>query len=346
MTNKKSETLNQKQKRNYKLEIVSYFVFRISLICFAFLISNFVLAGKISASEISLVVSPPRTDLEGKPGEILQQTIKVTNNTVETIYLKAFVSDFIVQDDLGTPIKVSVSASGRYLASPWFTLDQTELTLGPKETAQVVAVISVPADALPGGHYAGVFFESVPGKKASNTVSYATAQVGSLFGITTPGDIKYDALIKDFSTKSRLFEFGPVDFTAIIENQSDTHISTKGKITVENMIGQDVAEIVLDDVNVFPFTSRTLRGNWDRVWGLGRYMATLSVAYGPGLEVSRTIYFWILPYRLIAAVIVVILVLLALFIVIRRHLKHREDSRDEEIDELKRKIAEMENRVS
>lgn len=298
----------------------------------------------IRASEVSLVVSPPRTDLEGTPGQVLQQTIKVTNNTVDTLNLRVFVSDFIVQDDLGTPIKVSVSASGRYLASPWFTLDQTELTLGPKETAQIVAIITVPEDALAGGHYAGVFFETVSGKGSPSNVSYTTTQVGSLFGITVPGDIKYDALIKDFKSVLRLYEFGPVDFTAIIENQSDTHVTTNSKISVKNMIGQTVLELPLDEVNIFPFTSRTLTGTWDKVWGLGRYMATLSVAYGPGLETNRTIYFWILPYRLIAAVLVIILVMLALYVVIRRHLKHREDHRDEEIDELKRKIAEMENK--
>jgi hypothetical protein len=36
-------------------------------------------------------------------------------------------------------------------------------------------------------------------------------------------------------------------------------------------------------------------------------------------------------------------VLLALYVLIRRHLKSREDHRDDEIDALKRKIAEMEN---
>lgn len=302
--------------------------------------------GKISASEVSIVVSPPHTDIEGKPGETIQKIIKITNNSSTTLTLRATISDFIVQDDQGTPLKVSANASGRYLASPWFTLDQTELTLAPKEIAQVVAIIAVPSDALPGGHYAGVFFETVNAKGDPTTVSYTSAQVGSLFSLTLPGDLNYDALIKDFSTKSRLLEFGPVDFSAVIENQSDTHITTTSKITVNNMIGQKVLELPLDEVNIFPFTTRTLTGSWDKIWGLGRYMATLSVAYGPGLEANRTIYFWILPYRLIAAILVIILVMIALYVVIRRHIKHSDDHRDEEIDELKRKIAEMENRVS
>jgi len=298
----------------------------------------------VKANDVSLVVSPPRIDIEGKPGETIQRIVKVTNSSEQESILKAFAVDFIVQDDLGTPIKVTESASGRYLASPWFTLDLDELVIPPKSTAQLVVLIEVPKDAVPGGHYAGVFFENIPSRGSKQTVSYTSSQIGSLFGITVPGDIKYDALIKDFKVKSNVLEFGPIDFTAVIENQSDTHIRPNTKIVVHDMIGRKLVEIPLNELNIFPFTSRTLTGTWDTVWGLGRYTATLSASYGPGLVAERTIYFWILPYRLIAAIIVVLLVILVLFIVIRRHLKHIGDDRDAQIDELKRKIIEMENR--
>lgn len=293
----------------------------------------------------TLVVSPPRIDLEGKPGETLQQIVKITNsNSSDSVTVKAFAVDFIVQDDQGTPIQVTESASGRYLASPWFTLDQTEFVISAKQTIQLVVLIAVPKDALPGGHYAGVFFQPIAGKGEAKTVSYTAQQIGSLFGITVAGDIKYDALIKDFRVKNSLSEFGPIDFTAVIENQSDTHIRPTTSIVIHDMIGRQLADLKLDELNIFPFASRTLQGTWDTVWGLGRYTATLTASYGPGLVASRTLYFWILPYRLIAAILVVLLVLLVLFILVRRHLKSREDHRDEEIDELKRKIIEMENR--
>lgn len=298
------------------------------------------------AQEVSLVVSPPRTDLVGNPGDTLQKMVKVTNNSEQELILKVFVTDFIVQDDLGTPIKVTGAVSGKYLASPWFTLEKSELVLSPKETVSLVVLVNVPADALPGGHYAGVFFEPVPSRGLKKTVSYTSAQVGSLFGITIAGDLKYDALIKDFSVKTNVFEFGPIDFSATIENQSDTHIRPLANISVHNMIGRRLVDLPLDELNIFPFTARTLAGTWDTIWGLGRYTATLTATYGPGLVATRTLYFWIMPYRLIGAILVVLLLTFASFILIRRHLKHREDHRDDEIDELKRKIIEMENRNS
>ena len=300
---------------------------------------------RISAADLSLVVSPPRVDLEGKPGDTLQQTIKVTNNSTDkSLILKAFAIDFVVLDDVGTPVKVSESASGRYLASPWFTLENSELVLAPKETTQMVVLINVPKDALPGGHYAGVFFEPVEAKGLNKTVSYTSTQVGSLFGITVPGDIKYDALIKEFSVKSQVAEFGPIDFTAVIENQSDTHIRPSSSITVHDMMGRKVVDLPLSEINIFPFTARSISGTWDTVWGLGRYTATLTSTYGPGLVASRTLYFWIMPYRLIAAILIVLMVIVVIFILIKRHMQHREDHRDDEIDQLKRKIVEMENK--
>jgi len=300
-------------------------------------------ASSVSA-DLTLVVSPPRYDADVKGGDTVQKTIKVTNPSEDTsLTLRAFVTDFIVADDAGTPIKVTESASGRYLASPWFTLDQNEFTLAPKSTGELTVLINVPDNALPGGHYAGVFFEPVVGKNQSGTASILSSQVGSLFGLTVAGDINYDLLIKDFSTSSRLSEYGPVSFTAVLENQSDTHLRPKSTVTVRDMFGRTLETITLDEVNIFPFTSRTLTGSWDTTWGLGRYTAQIEVAYGPGLTAERTLFFWLIPYRILAAILIVLLALLVIIISTRRHLAHRSDTRDTEIDELKRRIAELEN---
>lgn len=317
-----------------------------SIFLLSSIISPLISLTPVQAQEtVSLVVSPPSTQIEGKPGETIQKNVKITNNSPESeLILQAHVQDFIVQDDLGTPIPVSVTTSGRYLASPWFTLEKSEFVIPANQTMQIVVLINVPDDALPGGHYAGVFFQPVAARNMKKTVSYTAAQVGSLFAITVPGDIKFDALIKDFRTKLDVFEFGPIDFTAVIENQSDTHITPKTNIVIHDMFGRKLADVPVNDVNIFPYTSRTLQATWETVWGLGRYSATLSSAYGPGMLASRTTYFWIMPYRILAAIGVVLLVLLALIISIRRHLKHRQDHRDDEIDELKRKIVELENR--
>lgn len=292
----------------------------------------------------SLIVSPPRIDLEGKPGDVLQQTIKITNSSDKSINIFAKVADFIVQDNSGTPIQITTAASGRYLASPWFLLDRPEFTLAPHQTENIIAIIEIPKEALPGGHYAGVYFSPLEKGRLNSTGAVIVPEIGSLFGITIAGDITYDAMIKDFSVKTTVSEFGPIDFTAVIENQSDTHIKPQSNIVIHDMIGRKLADIPLNELNIFPFTSRTLSGTWDRVWGLGRYSATLTATYGPGLVAERSLYFWIMPYRLIAAILIVLLVLLALFVVIRRHLKHKEDHRDDEIDDLKRKISEIENR--
>lgn len=298
----------------------------------------------LAEQQVSIVVSPPSFTLEGKPGDTLQQTVQVTNSGTSDVTLQALVNDFIVLDNQGTPVRVTTAASGRYLASPWFTLERTSLTLKPGATEQVIVIISVPKDALPGGHYAGVFFLDNPNHTPSKTASYTAAQVGSLFKITIAGNIKYDATITNFSVDNHLYEFGPVNFAASIENQSDTQISPKASIAVYDMIGRKLADLPLDQVNIFPFVSRNLNTTWNTVWGLGRYTATLTAAYGPGGSIaSRTIEFWIMPYRLIAAIGVVLMVLLTIFILIRRHLKSRNDHRDEEIDDLKRKIVEMEN---
>lgn len=315
---------------------------------YLFLLSTFsfllLTATPVVAQEVSLVVSPPRTDLEIKPGETLQKTIKVTNTSSTELILGAQTIDFIVTDDKGTPIKVTSEASGRFLASPWFTLETSELVVPPKDTAQLTVIITAPQDALPGGHYAGIFFEPKEKRGEKKTVSYTTAQVGSLFALNVAGDVNYDAVIKDFSVKNYLSEFGPIDFSLTLENQSDTHISPQSSVVIKDMLGRTLETLKFDSLNIFPFTSRTQDIRWEQVWGLGQYTATVTTTYGPaGAATSRDLIFWIIPYRLVAAILVILLVLLATGISIKRHLLHRADQRDNEIDELKRKIAELEN---
>lgn len=295
-------------------------------------------------AQVQLVVSPPRIDIEANPGDVIQKTIKVTNpSDTETLNLRTLVKDFIVQDDFGTPIPVDAARAGKYVASNWFTLDQTDFSIAPQEQVNLMVIITIPKQGLAGGHYAGVFLEPTLTKGIKDTVSYTAAQVGTLFSVTVAGDIKYDALIKEFDSEQRIYEFGPVSFKAVLENQSDTHISPLGKIVIKNMLGGKVAELPLDKYNVFPFTSRIWEVKWDQIWGLGRYSAELNFTYGNGNVASRVIEFWLLPYRLLTAIGVVILALIGIVVSVRRHLQHKHDDRDQEIDELKRRIAELEN---
>ena len=303
------------------------------------------LTSKVYA-QVSLVVSPPKVDFKLNSGDTAQQALKITNQTNTPVTVKLSIQDFIVQDDQGTPVKVTPDEAGKYVASPWFHLDRTEFTIQPQKTEVVTVLITTPQDALPGGHYAAVYVEPQGGHKPKTTGPKIVSQVGSLFNITIKGNIKYDAQVKNFQVKRKFMEFGPVDFSATIENLSDTHISPKPSILIKNMLGQTVATLTLDQVNIFPFTSRTVTGTWEKVWGLGKYQATLSAPYGPGQVATATLFFWIAPWRLISAIIILLLVLITTYILVRRHLQHKRDKRDEEIDMLKRKIAELENKQS
>jgi len=318
------------------------FKFLTIIFTFSFLIFNFT---GLAHAQVSLVVSPPKVDLKLKPGETAQQAIKITNQTNQPITVKLSVQDFLVQDNHGTPVKVSQDEAGRFLASPWFHLDRTEFTIQPQKTEVVTVLITTPKNALPGGHYAAVYVEPQLGHKPKSTGPKIVSEVGSLFSLTIQGDVKYDALIHNFRTSKRFFEFGPIDFFAEVENLSDTHISPQPSIVIKNMLGQTIANLPLEKVNIFPLASRFVTGKWERVWGLGKYQATLNIPFGPGKVTSATIFFWIVPWRLLLAILILLLTFIATYILVRRHLKSKHDPRDEEIDQLKRRLAELENKL-
>ena len=68
--------------------------------------------------------------------------------------------------------------------------------------------------------------------------------------------------------------------------------------------------------------------------------AKINVLYGRETQLtSSSFIFYLLPIKLIAALIVVILVLLAMGISVRRHLKHRNDNQQAKIDALEAEMA-------
>ena len=90
--------------------------------------------------------------------------------------------------------------------------------------------------------------------------------------------------------------------------------------------------------------TRDFEGVFDKVWGSGFYKAKVIVSYGQsGQVVIQKFSFYLLPIRLILAVLVVLLVIISVYIVTRRHIKHRKDDQNRRIKELEQEVAEMKN---
>lgn len=299
-----------------KQSIFGFFGFCVA----GFLFAGFVLAQpeeKISNSVITAI--PPHVYINLNPGETVQETLKVKNDSNEELVLKAEAADFIVTDDQGTPLRIKEDLDNRWALAKWITLSPQSFTVRPGEVQLVSMTIATPADALAGGHYAMVTYEPSAEGMLGATGSKIAQKVGSLINVTIAGDINEDAQVVRFEPDAYFSEYGPIDFTTEIKNLSDIHITPAGTITISNMLNKTSATLQLDQVNIFPFASRIYNNTFDGKWRLGRYKAELNAAYGTtGQTATALLYFWVVPWKLILAILAGIALLAVLLTYFRK----------------------------
>lgn len=295
--------------------------------------------GKVVHAQIVQILTaiPPRLQLEVEPGEFVRETVQFRNEGDSVLYLSAIAKDFIVQDTAGTPNFVDREVSGRWAASSWISVSPTSFSVAPGQMVDISLNITVPPDALPGGHYAGILYQAT-GKIPLIGGGVATGTgvnqiVGTLVYLTVEGPVTEQALVKQF-TAPRFLEFGPVPFTTEILNRSDLHIRPTGTITVRNILGRVTTTMALEERNIFPGASFLYKNTWDAKYLLGRYRADLVAPYGAtGQVLLATIYFIVFPLKIALAIVLAIaIIILATKLYRRRQL---EAELEEELEEVK-----------
>lgn len=300
-------------------------------LAFLALVASYFLPTLVLAQTQAMTAIPPRVELSVNPGQYVQQVVQFKNDGDTTIYITAVTKDFIVQDTTGKPEFVTAQVSGRWSAASWMNISPSSFTVQPGAIADLVLSVNVPKDALPGGHYAGVLYQTAGqaiklgvGTGAGSAVQQV---VGSLVYLNVAGPITERAEVRTFAAPNFL-EFGPVNFTTEIANMSDIHLSPQGTVTIRNMFGKNVATLQLnpDKRNVFPGTSFVFKNTWDTKYLLGRYRADLVTTYGSGGTLTATIYFLVFPVRIALAILLALVIVLLLVAAYRKHHQTQEET--------------------
>lgn len=286
------------------------------LICFTLLLFFFIGFNKsLAASNEGLTISPPISDLSLKPGDISEQTIRLTNPTDKLMEVYPQVQNFRAQGEGGEPDFYAASNDdSKFSLGSWIKFSQTKLALTPEQVIEFKYRISVPEGAEPGGHYGAIFFATEPPKSnaGSNQVSVISA-IGSLVLVRTPGEINENGKLTDFSANKFYFN-RPILFTTRIQNSGNIHFKPKGQIVVKNWQGKSVESIDFNSVsgNVLPDSTRKFEEKWQpNKWTFGYFSANLALSYGENNQTFQgKLTFWIIPYWLIISLAVILVVLI------------------------------------
>lgn len=273
------------------------------------------MAGFCFAQETGITVSTLTFELTANPGDVIPpNTIRVSNPTDSVMLIRMEIEDFRPEGETGQVI-VEPEAEMTYSLKRWVTIDPIEFTLEPKAEKFVSFTIEVPENAEPGGKYGSILASTI-GMIGKETKGAAIAQkVGALLLLTVSGETKESLAIKEFVTLSSFFEYGPVPFIIRFENTGTVHVKPKGFVTISNWRDKKVADIEFPQLNVLPGSVRKIENKWDTKWLFGKYTAMVVASYGtnnPAIS-SEVLNFWIIPWRIVLAVLIVLILVLLFF---------------------------------
>lgn len=298
------------------------------LIALVFLVTPFV-------SVKALTVSPARLEISGNPGSQLKVDMILMNDKDENQVFYSSYANFEAQGESGTPNFIEPKEG----LGTWMKAPET-VSLAPFETKTIPVTIAVPNTALPGGHFAAVFWSTIPPHTIQQGQVAIGAKLGILVLLRVNGDINEAGSILNFDTKESIRKFSalPVSFVYRFNNTGDDRVKPTGTLTITNLIGMKRA--VLDgnpgQGNVLPHSTRRFdlawvkkdaptdevvapMGFWDTVqyqwnnFAFGKYTATLSLSYtSKNTTGSATTIFYVFPWQLL--VVILVSALLAFFI--------------------------------
>jgi len=300
------------------------------------------LAGLLFTQDaLSLTISPPIKEFVADPGTEFGDIIKLINDgeIEQTFY--ATIEGFRAKGEKGEP-EFFITTDETQLAS-WVTLEQTSVTLKPREKKEIKYTVRVPEKASTGGQYAAIFWSSQPPAVTGITGVGVAMKIGSLLLVTVSGEIKEEMKLIDFSTPSKFYTRLPVKFAIGFENTGNVHIKPKGNIKIEpKILGIGKGEVTVNEGggNVLPKSIRRFESVWleksipeskatnifsrffeelQNEWknfALGYFRANLFVLFGQAQPqvMERSINFLVFPWRVILVAIILAAIIILILI--------------------------------
>jgi hypothetical protein len=288
----------------------------------------------------------------GQPGT---GVVVVMNDGTEPMSVMVYASDQSV-DDKGnitykTPTRADLSSLN--LPSAWTTIKMPAnskslgnipyLELKPGQRVPVKFTVNVPAGVVPGDHNVVLFFESFvvpkPGQGAQSNVS---GRLGARVTMRVAGEFVRKLEVHPFNVPAYVIG-GIVPWEFVVHNTGNLDQRVGARVLLmdrnENELAQQQA---IDGNTIFAGTAKEATGTLQAsTSAVGPHTVRLDVspvdeqgkATSAGADtITQTRQVWLIPYWLIATVVVLILILIAGIIwAIVRGSKRRRAARDAEV---------------
>ena len=241
-----------------------------------------------------LKIQPVLEDFSVQPGELITKNITITNLSLTSLPITAYVRSFEVVDDDGNnnyPNDQSASS-----VQHWFSIDPANFILQPQESRKITVTITVQKNSSPGGHYATLFFQSLVPQVSNDQSSVSiSGRIGALYFVTVSGNITTKASLSNFFTP-KFIQSGPVTFTSEFTNQGTVHVRPQSILIVRNWHGKIIYSSQESGKAILPGTVRRIAFTWPSSWLFGMYSAQILSQITPNTQPQeRLIHFFAFP---------------------------------------------------
>lgn len=270
----------------------------------------------ISAEPMSTGADPvgrTRFSYQMSPGQNLEDSYLVTNSGSTPQTFTVFATDAFNTEEGGYGLldtDVAPTDAGSWVRFAGET--STTLDLQPGETREVPFSVGVPADASPGDHAAGVVVSAL----ANDGQVLVDRRVGTRLYVRVPGDLQPNLTIDGVSS-SYTPSLNPLDgettITFTVRNAGNVALSGDLKAEVKGLFGIGLSAAVDQEVDeMLPGSTRTITTS---VSGVGQWVFLNPVVTvypkvdpealnpGPLVSVTRDAILFVVPWVLLAAVL-------------------------------------------
>ncbi len=227
-----------------------------------------------------ITISPVKFEYDAGPGETVKGTLKLLNATSgdKTVYL--YLRNFVSDGASGTPLFITEEKPYTASLKDWIALQTDNILVknvaadNPNEV-KVNFEIKIPANAEPGGHYAGIIATlSKPGSNPipeKGNLAFKDDRAAIIL-LNVKGDVlrslsvdKFyatDAFTKDKPAIS-IFEWMPVGFLTELRNFGNSHTVPLGDILIYNGDSKiDQIQFNPENGNILRESSRDFINKW------------------------------------------------------------------------------------
>lgn len=206
-----------------------------------------------------VTVSPTFIELSSKPGDTVNQSVKLRNNTNEAITVIPQVR-LMGGDEQG---ELTIKDT-REEHIDWLTVSDERLTLPPREWITVNFSIQIPENAAFGYYWALSFTAEESTVEETGAALSASLAVPILLTVEKEG-AKTEGKFLDFRSDSSYYEYPPVTFITQFENTGNVHIRPSGNIFIKDFLGRTVGILTVNEGQggILPNTKRTFESTWN-----------------------------------------------------------------------------------